>query len=184
MIVEDDRGKMRASKVRFLAGERVIVAEGNVILVTKDGVRVECGRLEGHEGDIFKATDSPVVRMKNSILRAREMVLKGRDAEIDSPDYEDKENSLNIMASKASVTFFESGEVKTIKALGKLFVRHVKGKSVFTAKGDEGIYDVPSGLIRVWGDASATKDKTELRADEIIYEISSGGYEKPSVKRR
>ncbi len=175
VFVEDEKGNsLSALKVRFFSDKRLIVAEGNVTLITKEGLKVECGKLEAYEGGLYRIVESPIVKFKDSVLRAKEISLKGSEAEVDSPDYEDRAKALSISALKANLNFGKEGELKSVKAVGGLMVKHVRGKSLFSAKGDEASYDISSGIIRIRGNAIAAKDRTELRADEIIYEVSTG----------
>lgn len=174
VTIEDERGKLTALRVSFSSASETYVAQGKVTLLTKEGIKLECGRIEAHGKDKFKAYESPAITIKEATLKASEISLEGSEAEVESPNYEDKAKSILITASKARLSFNGEGKIKTIRALGNVFIKHVKGKSVFQAKGNEGFYDVASEIVRISGKASASKDKTELYADQIIYNVDTG----------
>lgn len=174
VIVEDERGTLRAAKVSFDAKSETYLAEGNVVLVTKENAKLECGKLEAKGKDRYRAYEKPMISMKKAVLRAEEMIYEGGEMKIASPKYEDGEKGVFITASKAKVFFSKDGKIKSITCSENVLIKHVKDKSTFQAKGNEGTYDVDEGVIRVSGKVSATKDKTEIRADEVIYNVNTG----------
>lgn len=174
VTLEDERGRLTALKVSFNSASETYVAQGKVTLLTKGGIKLECGRLEAHGKDKFKAHESPIITIREATLKASEISLEGSEAEVESPNYEDKAKNILITSSKAKLSFNSEGKIETIRALGNVFVKHVKDKSVFQAKGNEGFYDVTSEVVKISGKVSAFKDRTELHADQIIYNVSTG----------
>ncbi|MCX8127164.1 MAG: hypothetical protein N3C62_00230 [Synergistetes bacterium] len=174
VTVEDEKGRLVAQKVSFDSKSEKYLAQGKVLLLTKDGLKLECGKLEAYGKDKFRAYESPIITVKESVLKASEILLEGSEAEIESPSYEDKSKSILITALKANMSLDNEGKIKNIRALGNVFIKHVRDKSIFQAKADEGFYDVTSGIVKISGKASAFKDKTELRANEIIYNVDTG----------
>ncbi|KUK13640.1 MAG: hypothetical protein XD52_1074, partial [bacterium 42_11] len=55
VVIEDERGTLRAFKVSFDAASETYLAEEKVVLVTKEGVRLECGKLEAKGKSRFRA---------------------------------------------------------------------------------------------------------------------------------
>ncbi len=174
VIIEDKRGRVTADKVSFISALHLVRAEGNVFLITKEGIKLKCGELEAYETGIFKAKDNPVIEGKNFTLKAREITLKGREADISSPVYTGDAGKLSLSANKAHLIFTRNGELERINASGKVFLSHRKGNSVVKVRGSEGVYDLKEGKVRISRKAVALKGKTEVRADEIVYDVKSG----------
>ncbi len=174
VFIEDKRGKVSADKVSFISALRLVRAEGNVFLITKEGIKLKCGELEAYENGIFKAKNNPIIKGKNFTLKAGEITLKGREADISFPVYMGDAGRLSLSANKAHLIFTKNGELEKVNVSGKVFLSHRKGNSVVKVKGDEGIYDLKRGKIRVSGKAVALKGKTEIRADEIVYDVKTG----------
>ncbi|MCD6364122.1 MAG: hypothetical protein J7M13_09040 [Synergistetes bacterium] len=174
VIIEDERGRVRADRVSFISKLQLVRAEGNVLLITKKGIKLRCGRLEAYEDGTFKADDNPFIEGKRFTLKAREIILKGERAEISSPVYMGDDGKLALSAERAKLTFLRDGKLERVDVSGKVLLIHRKGSTSVRVKGEKGTYDLIKGKVRVSGNAVAFKGKTEIRADEIIYNVKTG----------